>query len=60
MTEPVRVVTLNRLSPNAYKALEKETRGKLPLVPKTGDESLFTAGVEYVLRALRDGYVVEE
>lgn len=60
MNEPVRTIVMNRLSPTAYAALEKETRGKLPLVPKTGDEGLFAAGVEYVLRALRAGYVVEE
>ena len=58
MTEPVRV--LNRLSGPAYAALEKQTLGILPRVPPSPDAALIQAGVELVLRALRNGYVIEE
>lgn len=59
-TVPVRAITMNRLSPPAYLALERATYGKLAPVPKNEGEAQFIAGVEWVLRALRNGYVVEE
>lgn len=58
MTDQVRV--LNRLSATAYAALEKATLGILPRVPATGEAALVQSGVELVLRALRNGYVIEE
>lgn len=59
MTEPVRTIVMNRLSPAAYSSLEKATIGKLPMLPATDGGAHFAAGIEYVLRALRVGYVVE-
>lgn len=57
---PSEVRTLNRLSATAYAALEKETLGRLALVPRNDGESYFANGVEFVLRKLRDGYVIGE
>jgi hypothetical protein len=57
---PARVLTLNRLSASAYAGLEKETYGKLPKVPANPHDATFLAGVEFVLRALRTGYVIED
>lgn len=57
---PARVLTLNRLSAHAYAALEKDTYGKLPRVPADPHAATFLAGVEFVLRALRTGYVIED
>jgi hypothetical protein len=51
---------LNRLSPEAYASLEKDTHGRLPAVPRTDGEAHFAAGVELVLRKLRAGFVVEQ
>ena len=56
---PIRAVTMNRLSPAAYSQLEKATILKLPSVPANDGQAQFAAGVEFVLRALRAGYVVE-
>lgn len=51
---------LNRLSPEAYASLEKDTLGKLPAMPRTDGEAHFAAGVELVLRKLRAGFVIEQ
>lgn len=51
-------VIRNRLSPEVYAALEKDTQGRLPAVPRTDGEAHFAAGVELVLRKLRAGFVV--
>lgn len=59
MTNTVPVRAISRLTPAAYDTLVKETKAKLPLVPKTEGEAFFACGVEYVLTALRTGYVVD-
>lgn len=56
----VKVIVMNRLSPAAYAALEKATILRLPSVPTTDGGAQFQSGIEFVLRALRAGYVVEE
>jgi hypothetical protein len=53
------IVTMNRLSQPAYAALAKITQGLMPVIPKTEGEAFFAGGVEFVLRKLREGYVVE-
>lgn len=60
MTEPVRTIVSNRLSQVAYAALEKACLGTLPKVPATGELAMFATGVEFVLRKLRDGFVIEK
>lgn len=47
-----------RLTKVAYDALEKQVRGVLPVIPKTDGEAHAIAGVELVLRKLREGYVI--
>lgn len=59
MSEPVRPIVMNRLSPAAYAALVKSTQARLPTVPKSDGEAHFACGVDFVLRQLREGYVVD-
>lgn len=60
MTEqPVVMITKNRLTQSAYTALERQALGLLPKIPNTGEQALVASGVEFVLRLLRVGYVIE-
>lgn len=56
-TVPVQTRYLNRMSPEAYAVLDKKAR-VVGALPKTELEAGFLAGMEYVLRLLREGYVV--
>ena len=54
---PVQVRYLNRMAPEAYAVLDKKAR-IVGVLPKTELEAGFLAGMEHVLRLLREGYVV--
>lgn len=56
-TVPTEVRYLNRMTPEAYALLDKKVR-VVGSVPKTELEAGFLAGMEHVLRNLREGYVV--
>lgn len=51
------MVIYNRLSEVAYSALEKKVR-VVGSVPKTELEAGFACGVEFVMRAIREGFAV--
>ena len=56
-TVPVQIRYLNRMSPEAYAVLDKKVR-VVGALPKTELEAGFLAGMEHVLRTLREGYVI--